>query len=232
MRFALIVSFSATYAAEPMPVARQNELVKTYCAVCHTDAARNGGLSLQGFDAAKAPPSLLAMLLSKLNNGAMGAAGIRLPEKASIDGLKAAFAAGAKGAHEWSIERTREGLVASTLRGAGEAELYRLIVSCREGKGAAQLTWSPVPRRGTLTIAVDGGAPMRYKVEGSEAMGNGSGVLLHEPASLKLDGPGFRLPAESLTVRDLFPGHAVVFSFGDLAHEARRELAACFIGGE
>jgi hypothetical protein len=35
----------------------------------------NGGLSLEHYDAAKRDPTLAAMILSKLNNGAMGAAG-------------------------------------------------------------------------------------------------------------------------------------------------------------
>jgi hypothetical protein len=34
------------------PAAQQNALVQRYCAVCHTDAAKNGGLSLEHFDAA------------------------------------------------------------------------------------------------------------------------------------------------------------------------------------
>ncbi len=58
-----------------MPAAEQNALVKKYCAVCHTDAVRNGGLSLEHYDAAKRDPALAAMMLSKLNGGAMGAAG-------------------------------------------------------------------------------------------------------------------------------------------------------------
>jgi len=62
-------------AAELMPPTRQNALVQQYCAVCHTDAAKNGGLSLEHYDAAQADPALAAMLLSKLRNGAMGAAG-------------------------------------------------------------------------------------------------------------------------------------------------------------
>src|SRR5437763_8400034 len=66
-----------------MPVAEQNALVAKYCAVCHTDAAMNGGLSLQHYDAAKRDPSLAAMMLSKLANGAMGAAGNGVPEKMS-----------------------------------------------------------------------------------------------------------------------------------------------------
>ena len=59
----------AAPAAELMPAAQQNALVQKYCAVCHTDAARNGGLSLEHFDAAQASPSLTAMLLSKLTGG-------------------------------------------------------------------------------------------------------------------------------------------------------------------
>src|SRR5216684_1558711 len=58
-------------AAELMPPAQQNALVRKYCAVCHTDAAKNGGLSLEHFDAAQAPPSLTAMLLSKLTGGVL-----------------------------------------------------------------------------------------------------------------------------------------------------------------
>src|SRR5258708_3521839 len=58
-------------AAELMRQARQNALVQKYCAVCHTDAAKNGGLSLEHFDAAQAAPSLTAMLLSKLTGGVL-----------------------------------------------------------------------------------------------------------------------------------------------------------------
>ena len=67
--------------AELMPAAQQNGLIQKYCAVCHTDAAKNGGLSLQHYDAAAGDPALAAMLLSKLQNGAMGAAGAGVPDK-------------------------------------------------------------------------------------------------------------------------------------------------------
>src|SRR5262245_47595750 len=70
-------------AGEGMPAAEQNALVKKYCAVCHTDAAKNGGLSLEHYDAARADPPLAAMLLSKLRNGAMGAAGSGSPDDAT-----------------------------------------------------------------------------------------------------------------------------------------------------
>jgi hypothetical protein len=60
---------AAAVATDAMPVAEQNTLVQKYCAVCHDDAHRNGGLSLQHFDAAHPDPGVAAMLLSKLTNG-------------------------------------------------------------------------------------------------------------------------------------------------------------------
>src|SRR5712691_1354563 len=166
-------------AADLMPPAQQNSLVQKYCAVCHTDAARNGGLSLQHFDAAQAPPSLTAMLLSKLTggvllktareadsnasaaafvdkkmrSGAMGAAGIPIPDKATIDALIHAFAAASGGAMDWTVERSKDAaasapiLTASILRempsatNTREAEVYRLIASCNSAtqEGEVQL---------------------------------------------------------------------------------------------
>jgi hypothetical protein len=111
-----------------MPVGQQNELVQKYCAVCHTDAARNGGLSLEHFDAANAAPSLAAMMLSKLSGGvalatvqaaasdpsaaallakkmkqgAMGAAGLPIPDQPTVDALVSAFASQAA-VDEWRV---------------------------------------------------------------------------------------------------------------------------------
>ena len=81
MRIWLMVAFGAIYTPvwAALPAAEQNALVTKYCTVCHTDAAMNGGLSLQHYDAAKRDPGLEAMILSKLNNGAMGAAGNGVP---------------------------------------------------------------------------------------------------------------------------------------------------------
>jgi hypothetical protein len=255
-----------------MPAAQQNALVQKYCAVCHTDAARNGGLSLEHFDAAQASPSLTAMLLSKLTggvslatvreagssasaaalvdqkmkSGAMGAAGIPIPDKVTIDALIHAFALKSAGATEWTVERstaTAPGLTASIAREAPsaknpiEAEIYRLIASCNASTqdGSVQLAWSPVAQSGSLAISVDGQAAVHYRVEGSERMGNGSGLILNGLAALFLadtkrgtTANSFRFPAESLTVRDLFPGETVTFPFTNLPKDARQELAACF----
>ena len=56
-------------AADIMPYARQNAIVQRQCGGCHTDALRQGGLSLQHFDATHVDPSLAAMLVSKVTNG-------------------------------------------------------------------------------------------------------------------------------------------------------------------
>ncbi|HXB74060.1 MAG TPA: hypothetical protein VNY05_37825 [Candidatus Acidoferrales bacterium] len=184
------------FAGDVMAVAQQNSLVQEYCAVCHTDAARNGGLSLEHFDAAQAAPSLAAMMVSKLTSGvsletvkaaasdpsadalvakkmkggAMGAAGIPVPDKATIDALINALASEATGANEWGVKRTQDPatrspvLTASILRelpsarNAGEAAMYRLVLACNAAthEGEMQIAWAPVPKTGTLSAAVDG----------------------------------------------------------------------------
>jgi hypothetical protein len=262
-------------AAERMPPSRQNILVQKYCAVCHTDAAMNGGLSLEHFDAAQAPPSLTAMLLSKLTggvslktvgdapsdvsaaafidqkmkSGAMGAAGIPLPDKATIDALIQAFAVESAGAMDWSVERSKDvaasarEVTVSALRempsakNPWEAETYRLIASCNSATqdGYLQLAWSPVPHSGTLAASVDGKAEAQFRVEGSEKMGNGSGAVLHGLAALVLaetkhgvSRTGLPFPAESLTITDLFPGETVTFSFANVPKDTRHEFKTCF----
>src|ERR1041384_4594457 len=63
------LAYGTASAAGPAALDRQNGFVKTHCAVCHNDRANNGGLSLEGFDAAVAPPSLAAMMLNKMTSG-------------------------------------------------------------------------------------------------------------------------------------------------------------------
>src|SRR5690349_10972635 len=65
----LVATDSPAMARGPLPVAQQNAIVQQHCAVCHSDATPNGGLSLQHFDAAQASPALAAMMLSKLTSG-------------------------------------------------------------------------------------------------------------------------------------------------------------------
>jgi len=91
-----------------------------------------------------------------------------------------------------------------------------------------QVAWSPAPHSGTLAVSADGKAAMRYPVAGSEKMGNGSGVVTSGLAALALTETS--LPAESMTIGELFPGETVVFPFADFPKAARREFGACFPG--
>jgi hypothetical protein len=247
-----VLAVPVAIAASPMPVARQNELVHRYCAVCHTDAARNGGLSLEHFDAARAAPSLAAMMVSKftggvsletaqaassepgasalvarkMRTGAMGAAGIPIPDKATIDALIDALASKATGAYEWAVETNESGPTASILRelpsqtNPGEAVMYRLVLNC----DGTQLAWAPLPKAGALSVTVDGNAPAAYAVEGTETMGNGSPATTgHSAIALEVS----PLPLEALTIRDLSPGESVTFPFAALPEGARQSLKGC-----
>ena len=72
-------------------------------------------------------------------------------------------------------------------RNAGEAAMYRLVLSCNTAthEGEMQLAWAPVPQRGTVSAAVDGGSAITYEVTGTEMMGNGSRATTG-PAAISL----------------------------------------------
>src|SRR5215831_846367 len=135
MRIWLIVGFAASYTPvwAAMPAAEQNALLRRYCAVCHTDTAMNGGLSLQHYDAAKRDPALAAMMLSKLNNGAMGAAGDGVPEKAAQQAWLDSTREQADGAKDWFVSREHGIVSASIVRetpsrrlGSSDVPVYRV----------------------------------------------------------------------------------------------------------
>jgi hypothetical protein len=223
-----------------MPVADQNALVKKYCAVCHSDAARNGGLSLEHYDAAMPDPGLAAMMLSKLNNGAMGAAGNGVPDKAAQQAWLESTREQAAHATEWFVSKQGDILSAGMVRevaprraNSSDPPVYRVLMVCQAstGLGEMQLTWSPQPQTGrTMTASVDRNAPVAYRIEGQESMGNG-GTLQAGPASVFLNsGKSGKLafPKQSLIIRDLFPGETVEFPFEGLDKKASSELSKCF----
>jgi cytochrome c551/c552 len=222
-----------------MPPAQQTALVQKYCAVCHTDAAKNGGLSLQHYDASQANPALAAMLLSKLRNGAMGAAGVGIPDPATREAWVIATTAQAERARAWTVTRTEvpdsnaQILTASIVRDVTprkegtDSPVYRLTLECdlASRKGQIQLTWSPAPQTDrTFSVSADGNSGIPHRLEGKEErMGNGAAISTGLAAAM-LHAP---LPGKTLTIADLFPGETVVFPLGELDPADRRQLAVC-----
>lgn len=223
-----------------MPAAGQNALVKKYCAVCHSDAVKNGGLSLEHYDAGRRDPGLAAMILSKLNNGAMGAAGNGVPDKAEQQAWLESTREQAAGAKDWFVSReggtVSAGIVREVpprLHGSTDTPVYRMLLVCNAetGIGEMQLTWSPEPQTGrTLTASLDGNTPVEYRILGNESMGNGGTVQTgHASVVLSAGKSGkLALAKESLVIRELFPGETVEFPFADLDSKARSELSKCF----
>jgi len=72
-----------------LTAAGQTELVTTYCATCHSDRARAGGLSLANFNAMRAQeqPEVVEKIIRKLRAGMMPPAGAKRPDAATIDAL-------------------------------------------------------------------------------------------------------------------------------------------------
>ena len=230
----------ATPVVTAMPAAEQTALVKQYCAVCHSDAARNGGLSLEHYDAAKRDPALAAMLLSKLNNGAMGAAGKGVPDAVVQQAWRESTREQAVGAEKWFVRREETMVSASIVREVAPRHpapsyvpLYRLTMTCDSSTeaGQMQLTWSPVPQTGrTMSVSVDGTDPIEFRIEGTESMGNsGTGKSGHASVVLSSGKSGkLAVGKRSLSIRELFPGETVEFPVSDLDQRTLSELRKCF----
>ncbi len=71
----------------------QTELVTTYCATCHSERAKAGGLSLANWSAMKAQeqPQVVEKMIRKLRAGMMPPAGAKRPDQATIGALTAAL---------------------------------------------------------------------------------------------------------------------------------------------
>ncbi len=75
--------------AAAMTPAAQSDLVATYCATCHSERAKAGGLSLAGFSAmlAHESPATAEKMVRKLRAGMMPPAGAKRPPDGALDGL-------------------------------------------------------------------------------------------------------------------------------------------------
>ncbi|MDH4063026.1 MAG: DUF1592 domain-containing protein, partial [Acidobacteriota bacterium] len=86
-------SSHASAGAERLAPADQSAMVKQYCATCHSERGKAGGLSLAGFDAAKVEASgeVAEKMIRKLRAGMMPPAGARRPDAAALDQLATAL---------------------------------------------------------------------------------------------------------------------------------------------
>jgi len=180
---AILSTFATRAAADDLSPAQQNALVRKYCAVCHTDAANNGGLSLEHYDAARPNPPLAAMLLSKLRSGAMGAAGLGVPDKDTQAAWILATVQQALGAQNWAVTRSASSqgstVTASVVRivsprhAEANPPIYRLTIACDAAtrQGTMQLTWSPEPQTDrTFLVSNDGQPGVPHTLSGKEKM--------------------------------------------------------------
>ena len=80
-------------ATPAMVAAEQTRLITTYCATCHSERSKAGGLSLANFDAMKAhdQPAVVEKMIRKLRAGMMPPPGAKKPDDAAIEALTAAL---------------------------------------------------------------------------------------------------------------------------------------------
>ena len=76
-----------------LSAATQSELVSTYCATCHSERAKAGGLSLAGFDAMRSHEraEVVEKMIRKLRAGMMPPAGSKRPDVATLEALTTAL---------------------------------------------------------------------------------------------------------------------------------------------
>ena len=215
----VLILASAPLGAASLSASQQNELVAKYCGVCHSDARPNGGISLEHFDAARPDAGMVAMMLSKFQNGAFGASGTPLPDKPTQQALISALTGATAGAGEWIVNRSEKpGAWSASIVREAKTSIYRLTLSCRPetGRTEMQVAWSPgVPKDGReITVTADGNASASYIVSGQEAMGNGQAGTSGPGAWILAKTP---VPRQKLTVANVFGDEAVEFPFEGLA---------------
>ena len=85
---------AASHSLSPaLSAKQQSELVGTYCATCHSERAKAGGLSLAGFDAMKATErrDVVEKMIRKMSAGLMPPPGAKKPEATVLASLTEAL---------------------------------------------------------------------------------------------------------------------------------------------
>ena len=92
-RAAPVTAPSHSTAPSSLTAAGQTELVTTYCATCHSERGKAGGLSLAHFNAMQAQdqPAIIEKMIRKLRAGMMPPAGSKRPDAAAIESLTASL---------------------------------------------------------------------------------------------------------------------------------------------
>lgn len=177
-----------------------------------------------------------------LLHGAMGASG-SMPDEATQIAFGRALSVEAGGAEEWHSWRSNKPAAPSPTLTAdivrqiastkfpGKVDMYRLILTCRVDthEGEIKLAWANgVPEEGQpMVVAVDGSLRFTHKAEGGKKQGNGANgpgtTILYPDPDMNLP-----LPAQTLTINNLFPNETVVFPFEDLSPTVRQDLSRCF----
>src|SRR5580765_405610 len=92
----LVIASNSGLAAPPQqqlstlaPAISQRALLDKYCATCHNDKLKTGGLSLQAADVANPPADAQTWekVVRKLRVGAMPPQGMPRPDKTALDGF-------------------------------------------------------------------------------------------------------------------------------------------------
>lgn len=135
----------ADFPVTELSIAQQNEMMQSYCVMCHLDSSNNGGLSLEHFDAATVSPALAAILANKFTTGVpleeilrpekelhtleaieigkkagapsvMNMAGLPLPSEAEINGFIMAMAVRGQDAEQWHVLQDGAQISADVIR--------------------------------------------------------------------------------------------------------------------
>ena len=234
----------------PMPARQQNELVQKRCAPCHSGANPKGGLLLEHFDAAFPDPAVARMMLIKIaKDGAISAAGEPVPDDTTREGLVSALSAAANAAPSdaWRVDLgddpkgghnivTASILQETTSATDAPSAVYQLTLTCGGRTHRGEMTLATYSRKGSkvpptdraLFPASDGSVRFTYKVDGTP---NESARLYVARNNTSAPMALIPIPAQTLTISNLFSGESVTFPFNRLSPIVLRQLETCVPGG-